>query len=84
VDTGDGIPVAPFELFVRCFGRGEALAQDLLARVQAWSSAGRPSEERMRIMAYPRHVPCVRPTPLEDERVIQKLWTQMIVHWVRS
>ena len=47
-------PGSPFALFVRLFGIDESLARRLIARIQAWDAAGRPSSDGLRLR------PCAR------------------------
>jgi protein-L-isoaspartate(D-aspartate) O-methyltransferase len=49
-----GIAQAPYELDAHGYGPdGDRLAADLASHVRAWDAAGRPSIERLRIIAYP-------------------------------
>lgn len=71
-------PGPPFALFVRQFGADESLAQRLIARIQAWDTAGRPSSDGLRIRAYRRdsgHLPS------KGEIVVEKRWTQLVLDW---
>ncbi len=79
---------SPFELFLRIYadniGKGDALAQHMIAQLSAWDKAGRPSEAgflsngRLRIKVYP---PDKDYTPTEKEMVIDKKWTKMVLNW---
>ena len=68
--------VLPFPLYVRQFGSDDSLAQGLIAQIQAWDAAGRPSFETMRIRAYPQNTEYI---PARGELVIEKEWTKLIV-----
>jgi protein-L-isoaspartate(D-aspartate) O-methyltransferase len=72
--TGD----QPFALYVRQFGSNDSLAQRLIAQIQAWDAAGRPSFEQMRIRAYPKEAEYV---PSGKEFVIEKQWTKLVLEW---
>ena len=69
---------APVALFVRQFGPDESLAQRLVARIQAWDAAGRPSSDGVRVRAYPRDSDYV---PSEGEFVVEKKWTRLVLKW---
>jgi hypothetical protein len=69
---------APFELFVRSFGPGEALAHRLIERVVSWDAAGRPSDVGLRIRVYRRDSDRV---PSPTERVVEKRWTRLVLDW---
>jgi hypothetical protein len=71
-------PGPPFALFVRQFGADEAVAQRLIARVQAWDAAGRPSSDGLHIRAYRKDCDYV---PSGGEIVIEKRWTQLVLDW---
>jgi protein-L-isoaspartate(D-aspartate) O-methyltransferase len=70
--------VSPFALYARQFGSDDSLAQGLIARIQSWDAAGRPSFDTMRIRAYPKNAEY---TPAEGEMMIEKQWTKLIVEW---
>jgi hypothetical protein len=72
--TGD----QPFALFVRQFGSDDSVAQRLIAQIQAWDTAGHPSFEQMRIRAYPKDAEYM---PSENEFVIEKQWTKLVIEW---
>ena len=67
---------APFDLCVRSFGPGEALAHRLIERVVIWDAAGRPSDDGLRIRVYPRETEYVAST---NEGVVVKRWTQLVL-----
>jgi protein-L-isoaspartate(D-aspartate) O-methyltransferase len=69
---------APFELFVRSVGPGEALAHRLSERVVSWDAAGRPSDDGLRIKVYPRETNYIAST---NEAVVVKRWTQLVLDW---
>jgi len=71
-------PGPPFALFVRLFGTDESLARRLIARIQAWDAAGRPSSDGLRIRAYPSDSGYV---PAEGEIVVEKRWTRLMLDW---
>lgn len=68
----------PFALFVRQFGSDDSVAQRLIAQIQAWDAAGRPSFDRMHIRAYPKNSEYMPP---EHEIAIEKQWTKLIIEW---
>ena len=70
--------VAPIALFVRQFGPDDSLAQRLIARIQAWDAAGRPSSGGVRVRAYPKDTGYVAS---EGEFVIEKEWTRFVLDW---
>ena len=69
---------SPFPIHLRQFGPDDSLAQGLLAQIQAWDAAGRPSFDKMRIRAYPKDSEYV---PAEGEIVLEKQWTKLIIEW---
>jgi protein-L-isoaspartate(D-aspartate) O-methyltransferase len=69
---------SPFALFVRQFGPDESLAQRLIARIQAWDAAVRPSSDGVRIRAYAKDSSYV---PSEGEFVVEKQWTRLVLDW---
>jgi protein-L-isoaspartate(D-aspartate) O-methyltransferase len=71
-------PGPSFELFVRQFGEDGSLATRLIAQIQAWDAAGRPSSDGMRIRAYRRDCDIV---PSEGEIVVEKRWTKLVLDW---
>jgi hypothetical protein len=68
--------VVPFALFVRQFGPDESIAQRLLAQIQAWDAAGRPSSDEMHIRAYPKNSEYM---PAKGEYKIEKEWTKLVI-----
>ena len=66
------------ELLVRSFGPGNELANRLVEQVSAWDVAGRPSNEGLRISAYPDDVDIAAST---EEYVIPKRWTRLVLAW---
>jgi protein-L-isoaspartate(D-aspartate) O-methyltransferase len=72
--TGD----QPFALFVRQFGSDDSLTQRLIAQIQAWDAAGRPSFDEMRIRAYSKDSEYIAS---ENEFVIEKQWTKLVIEW---
>ncbi len=71
-------PGESFALFVRQFGADESLARRLVARVQAWDAAGRPSSTGLRVRAYRKGWPYL---PSEHEIVVEKRWTRLVLDW---
>jgi hypothetical protein len=71
----------PFALCVRQFGPDESLAQRLIALIQAWDGAGRPSSDRLHIRAYRKDRDYV---PSEGEIVVEKRWTQLVLDWPKA
>lgn len=71
----------PFPLFVRQFGLDESTAQRLLAYIQAWQDANRPSSDTMHVLAYPKDVDY---QPGESEFLIEKQWTKLVIAWPPS
>ncbi len=69
------------ELFVRKFGLDDALALRLIEQIHAWDKAGRPGEGKVRIRAYPYNSDYV---PVENEIVIQKRWTRLVISWEKG
>ena len=70
--------VLPFALFVRLYGSDETIAQRLIAQIQAWNAAGRPSSKSMHIRAYPKKFEYM---PSKGEYVIEKGWTKLVLKW---
>ncbi len=68
----------PFPLAARSFGSDDRLAELLIAEIAAWDAAGRPTDERLRVRAYPLPTPRA---PAADEIAIDKRWTRLIVAW---
>lgn len=68
----------PFALFVRQFGSDDSLTHRLIAQIQAWDAAGRPSFDQMRIRAYSKESEYA---VSENEFVIEKQWTKLVIEW---
>jgi protein-L-isoaspartate(D-aspartate) O-methyltransferase len=68
----------PLQVWARTFGRDEGPARRLTEQAIAWASAGRPSTVGLRVCAYPSGVPV---SALEDEHVIRKDWTTLVLKW---
>jgi protein-L-isoaspartate(D-aspartate) O-methyltransferase len=68
----------PFPLFIRQYGSDDSLAKRLITRIQEWNAAERPTFDNMRIRAYPKAYDYM---PSEDEIVIEKQWTKLIIEW---
>jgi protein-L-isoaspartate(D-aspartate) O-methyltransferase len=85
---GEPLPLLPIEkvfaadskipLYLRQFGPDDSLAQDLIAQIRDWDAAGRPSYEGMHIQAYRRDAAYL---PANDEMLIEKRWTKLVVKW---
>lgn len=73
-----GDKAQPFQLFVRTFGPDHRLASHLIEQITAWDAAGRPSVERLCIRAYPHGNNYI---PSTNDFVIQKQFTQLVLHW---
>jgi protein-L-isoaspartate(D-aspartate) O-methyltransferase len=71
----------PFALYVRQFGPDESVARRLLARVEAWKSAGRPASDRMQIRAYRKDMDY---NPSESEILLERAWTKLVLNWTTS
>ncbi len=67
-----------FDLFVRAFGDGEAVARRLLDEVDAWDAAGRPGTQGLRITAYPIDVDY---HAAAGEIVAARRWTRFVPGW---
>jgi protein-L-isoaspartate(D-aspartate) O-methyltransferase len=68
----------PFTLFVRQFGSDETLSQRLIELVNTWDDAGRPSNEELRIRAYPKDADYANS---EGEFVYERQWTRFVLDW---
>ena len=68
----------PFSLLVRRFGPDPAPAQRMLALVQGWDRAGRPSSAGLRIRAYPRDA---QYSPAAGEQVLEQRSTRFVLDW---
>jgi hypothetical protein len=73
--------VLPFALFVRQYGTDESVAARLLSQVRAWESAGRPSADGMQIHAYRKDS---EHAPSQNDFVIEKQWTKLVIAWPLS
>jgi len=69
---------SPFALYLRQFGPDDSLTQGLLAQIQAWDAAGRPSFDTMHIRAYRKDS---EDLPSEGEIVLEKQWTKLMIEW---
>ena len=78
--TPDSPAAQPFPLFVRQFGSDESIAQRLLAQIQAWKVAS-PTSNKLQIRAYPKDSEY---RPIEDEILIEKQWTKLVILWQAS
>ena len=78
--SGVGIDdLVPFDLHIRSFGQDDGIAQRLADQIIAWDKAGRPSGEgSLRVRAYPKDNDYL---PAEDDLVIDKRWTQLVINW---
>jgi hypothetical protein len=70
----------PFELFVRNYAPHDVLAQQLIKRIRAWDTAGRPGTDRLRIRAYPLDV---NYRSAANEISVEKNWTRLALDWQR-
>ncbi len=68
----------PVHLVVRTFGDDSQQTQALVALVEAWDRAGRPSEQKLQIYAYKNEQAFV---PAQQDIVLQKQWTQFVFRW---
>ncbi len=72
-------PDAPAaELRVHGFGPGRELAAELLALLQRWESAGRPSSEDLRIRVYRA---AAGYEPAGDEVVMDRRYSRLVLAW---
>lgn len=74
----DSPATQPFRLYVRQLGPDASPVQRLLGQIQAWKEAGSPSSDTMRLRAYPRDLDY---KPRENEIVLDKQWTKLIIQW---
>jgi protein-L-isoaspartate(D-aspartate) O-methyltransferase len=75
----DWAPDAPrAELEVRAFGQADHLAERLLDLLQTWEAAGRPSADRLRVVAYPRDA---NVSAEGGDLLVSKRWSQLVLHW---
>lgn len=70
--------VAPFELYIRCFGENEQIAQRLMARVKEWECANRPSTADLRITAYSQNMEYA---PQANESIATTHTAQLVLKW---
>ena len=73
----DSPATKPFALFVRQFGSDESAAQRLLKQIQTWKAASASTND-MQIRAYSKDFDY---TPLENEILIEKQWTKLVILW---
>ena len=66
------------ELVVRTYGADARLSQRLINHVAAWDAAGRPSNQGLRIRAYPADTEHLRAA---NRFVISKEWSQLVLDW---
>ncbi|GAC1355936.1 MAG: hypothetical protein NVS4B11_08260 [Ktedonobacteraceae bacterium] len=71
-------PTSPVRLVVRTFGNDHELAHHLVSLLEAWDTAGRPNEQKLRIHAYMNEQ---RFVPTKQDIVIKKQWTQFVFRW---
>lgn len=67
-----------FNLYLRSFGAGDVLTQQLKRQVMAWDAAGRPGEQQLRVKAYPQNA--ISNLKASDI-VISKRWTNFVYSW---
>jgi hypothetical protein len=67
-----------FELLVRSYGPGDAVAGRLRDHIKAWGAAGRPSTTGLRIGADPDDTAYILRA---GESVIPKRWTRLVLDW---
>ncbi len=77
----DSPVLLPFTLFVRQFGTDESTARRLLDQIEAWKAAGSASSDRMNIRAYPKEF---NYKPAEDEVLLEKPWTKLVIEWTTN
>ena len=77
----DSPATQPFHLFIRQFGPDKSITQRLLDQIKAWQAAGSPSSDAMQIRAYRRDFDY---QPSENEVVLQKEWTKLVVQWLET
>ncbi|MEP7219972.1 MAG: hypothetical protein ABI876_13700, partial [Bacteroidota bacterium] len=67
------------DLFVRCYGAGEELADQLIRAIKEWDASGRSAEDAgLRIRAYPMESPYL---PSADELVMEKQHVRLVLDW---
>lgn len=76
--TEEANHTTPFPLYVRSFGPDDTMAQQLIELMNAWDAAGRPTGEIARLRVYPSGIDY---TPTDDEFVICKQWTKVVIEW---
>ena len=67
-----------FELVVRSYGSDGSSSPQLIEKIKAWDSAGRPHIEGLRLRAYPHGSGY---TPSAKEYVFEKKWTRLVADW---
>ena len=77
ISGGTGEP-RPFELYVRSVGQDVEIGQRLLEHARAWSAAGRPGSDGLRIRVLPIDAAY---TLAPHEQVIEKRWTRLVLDW---
>jgi len=81
VEAGADVWGRPFELFLRTFGPDDALADRIVDHIRAWDAAGRPSNEGLRIRAYPKDAGY---RPADGDVVVDKRWSRLVLDWPRG
>jgi protein-L-isoaspartate(D-aspartate) O-methyltransferase len=76
--NAEGLSKTPVETLVRSYGPDTDLANELIAQIAAWDSAGRPSGNTLRIKAYPADLDY---TLTADEVVITKQAHHLALSW---
>jgi protein-L-isoaspartate(D-aspartate) O-methyltransferase len=76
--VNDPLALTPFELFVRSYGSDDTLAHRLITQATAWDFANRPSDDGLRIRAYPLESNYI---PSATEKSLTKQWTRLVVDW---
>jgi protein-L-isoaspartate(D-aspartate) O-methyltransferase len=77
----DSPATQPFPLYIRQFGPDKSVAEQLAVQIRAWKAAGSPRSESMKIRAYRGDSDYQLS---EDEVVLRKQWTKLIIEWPRS
>ena len=65
-----------FSLYVRQFGADESTARQLIDQIQAWTAAGRPSFDSMKVRAYPKSFNYI---PSAGERMLEKQYSKLVI-----
>lgn len=78
LSRGTGTASEPFEVVVRAFGEGEALARCMLDRIAEWDAAGRPGTRGLRIRAYPIDAAY---EPAAGELGVPRRWHRFVLDW---